>query len=61
VYKSAALFALGKSKEGLLQLEIALQKSPALIKHLIELNPSLLQNQHIVDVVTKYKRAKSSR
>jgi tetratricopeptide (TPR) repeat protein len=60
-YKSAILFALGKSKEGLLQLEIAMEKSAKLIKHFIELNPSLLQNQQIVDVIAKHKRSRSSR
>ena len=60
-YKSAILFALGKSKEGLLQLELAMEKSSKLIKQFIELNPSLLQNQQVVDVIAKYKRANSSR
>ena len=60
-YKSAVLFALGKSKEALLQLELAMQKSPKLIKSLVELNPSLLQNQPIVDIIAKHKRAKFSK
>ncbi len=54
-YKSAILFALGKSKEGLLQLELAMQKSPTLIKQFIELNPSLLQHQSIVELIATYK------
>jgi tetratricopeptide (TPR) repeat protein len=54
-YKSAILFALGKSKEGLLQLELALQKAPALVKQFIELNPSLLQHQPIVELISIYK------
>jgi tetratricopeptide (TPR) repeat protein len=54
-YKSAILFALGKSKEALLQLEMGLQKSPKLLKQLIELNPSLLQSQQVVDLVSRYK------
>ena len=60
-YKSAILFALGKSKEALLQLELAMERSSKLIKQLIELNPSLLQNQQVVDVIARYKRANSSR
>jgi tetratricopeptide (TPR) repeat protein len=59
-YKSVILFALGKSKEGLLHLELAMQKSSKLVKHFIELNPSLLQNHQIVDIIAKYKRAKPS-
>jgi tetratricopeptide (TPR) repeat protein len=54
-YKSAILFALGKSKEGLLQLELALQKSPGLIRQFIQLNPSLLQHQSIVELIATYK------
>jgi tetratricopeptide (TPR) repeat protein len=54
-YKSAILFALGKSKEGLLQLELAMQKAPALIRQFVELNPSLLQHQSIVELIASYK------
>jgi tetratricopeptide (TPR) repeat protein len=55
-YKSAILFAMGRSKEALLQLELAMEKSSKLIKQLIELNPSLLQNQQVVDLISRYKR-----
>ena len=58
-YKSAALLALGKSKEGILQLEKAMSISPKLVKKFVELNPSLLQNQLVVDVVARFKRNKS--
>ena len=58
-YKSAILFALGKPKDGLLQLEVAMQKSPKIVSQFISLNPSLLQNQQIVDVISKYKRSNS--
>jgi hypothetical protein len=34
-------------------------KSPKLLKKFIELNPSVLQNQQVVDVVAKFKRNKS--
>ena len=44
-YMSAILFASGKSKEALLQLESAMGKSPKLLKRFIELNPVILQNQ----------------
>ena len=58
-YKAAALFALGKSKEAILQLEIAMEKSPRLLKKFIELNPAILQNQSVVDVIARFKRNKS--
>lgn len=58
-YKTAVLFALGKSKEGLLQLEKAMTASPKLLKKLLELNPSILQNPQVVDIIATYKRNKS--
>lgn len=54
-YKSAILFALGKSKEALLQLELGMQQSPSLIKQFVALNPSLLQHQSIVELIAIYK------
>ena len=58
-YKSTVLFTLHRSKEALLQLEKGLQVSPKLIKQMIELEPSLLQNQQIIDLWAKYKKRKS--
>ncbi len=58
-YKAALLFGAGKTKEALLQLEAAMEVSPKLLKKFIELNPSILQNQQVVDVVARFKRNKS--
>lgn len=58
-YKAAALMAAGKIKEGLLQLEEAMEKQPKLLKKFIELNPSILQNQQVVDLLARFKRKKS--
>jgi len=58
-YCSAAFFALGKSKEALLQLEKAMDKSPKLLKKFIELNPSILQSQQVVDLIARFKRNKN--
>src|SRR6201994_2853887 len=58
-YLSAVNFALGKSREGLLQLENAMAKSPKLLKKLMELNPVILQYQPVVDVIARYKKNKS--
>lgn len=58
-YKSAFLLALGKSKEAILQLETGMSKNPKLVKKLIELNPSILQNQLVVDIVARFKRSRS--
>ncbi len=58
-YKTAILFAMGKSKEAILQLENGMQQNPKLIKKLIELNPSILQSQQVVDVIARFKKKKS--
>lgn len=59
-YQSAICFAAGKSKEGLLQLEGALHKSPKLVKKFVELNPSILQNQQVVDLLARFRRNKKN-
>jgi len=58
-YRSAILFAMGRNKEGLLHLESALQASPKLLRKFIELNPVILQNQAVVDLIATYKRKRS--
>ena len=55
-YLSASLFALGKAKNGLLYLEKAMQRAPKKLKNFIALNPSILQNTRVVDVIAQYKR-----
>ncbi len=58
-YKAAILFETGDTKEALLQLEKAMELAPKLLKKFIELNPSILQNQQVVDLIAKYKRKRS--
>lgn len=58
-YKAAVLFSLSKPKEGLLQLETAMEQAPKLLKKFIELSPAILQNQQVVDIIAKFKRNKS--
>jgi len=55
---SASLFAAGKPKEGLLQLETGLTQAPKLVKKFIELNPSILQNSQVVDLLARYKKGR---
>ena len=57
-YYTAALFALGRSKEAMLQLEKGMEKSPKLLKKLVELNPSVLQNSQVVDLIARYKKGR---
>jgi hypothetical protein len=58
-YKTDFLFALVKSKEAIIQLELAMDRNAKLIKKFIELSPSLLQNQSVVDVIARLKKRKS--
>jgi len=58
-YLSNILFSMGKSKEAILYLERAMEKAPKLLKKFVELNPSILQNQQVVDIIAKFKRNKS--
>lgn len=58
-YKSAFLYAMGKPKEALLHLETAMSRNPKLIKKFIEINPSILQVQQVVDLIARYKKRNS--
>jgi tetratricopeptide (TPR) repeat protein len=58
-YKSAILFELGKSKEAMLFLQLALKNAPAMVTQFIQLNPSLLQNSSIVEIISANKNLKS--
>jgi tetratricopeptide (TPR) repeat protein len=55
-YYSACLLSLRKTKEALLQLEKGMEKAPKLLKKLVELNPSVLQNNQVVDLIARYKK-----
>lgn len=57
-YYAASLFATGKTKEALLQLDEGMQKAPKLLKKLIEIYPSLLQKSQVVDLIANYKKIK---
>jgi tetratricopeptide (TPR) repeat protein len=52
---STVLFAANKTKEALSQLETGLKQTPQFIKKFVELNPSILQNQQVVDMIAHYK------
>jgi tetratricopeptide (TPR) repeat protein len=56
-YKSAILFALGKSKEALIHLERGLQKAPRQLKNFVALNPVILQNQLVVDLIARHRKS----
>lgn len=58
-YKSAFLYAMGRSKEALLHLETAMSRNPRLVKKFIEINPAILQVQQVVDLIARYKKRNS--
>ncbi|HEX2606758.1 MAG TPA: tetratricopeptide repeat protein, partial [Flavisolibacter sp.] len=55
-YLSAILFAMNKSKEALLYLDKGMAGSRKHLKKFVELNPSILQNPQVIDVIAQYKR-----
>ena len=59
-YAAAIAFAQQEPKQALQSLEKGLKAAPRLLRKLIGLNPSLLQNQQVVDLIARYKR-KSNR
>ncbi len=58
-FKSRILYTMGKSKEATLQLQAAMEKSPKLLKKFIAMNPAILQNQQVVDLIAGFKKRKS--
>jgi tetratricopeptide (TPR) repeat protein len=58
-YKSSILFKMQYVSEAISQLEKAMEKSPKLLKKFMEMNPSILQNQQVVDVLARFKQRRS--
>ncbi len=54
--QAASLFELGKSKEGLIQLESALRIAPTKIKFFTELNNEFIRRASVADLISKYKK-----
>jgi tetratricopeptide (TPR) repeat protein len=59
-YLSAILFALAKPKEAILYLQNGLEIAPRKLKLFMELNPQLLQNKMVADLIARYKKRKPS-
>jgi hypothetical protein len=57
-YSASVLFADGRSKEAILLLEEGMSLSTKPLKKFVELNPAILQNQQVVDLLAKYKNKK---
>jgi len=57
-YKSLFLFALGKSREALASLESGMNSNPKLIRQFLELNPTFLQHQQVIEIIARHKKKK---
>jgi len=55
-YHAAILIEMGKSKEGLLQLEAGLRMAPSRVKIFSELNSEYLRRAGVIDLIGKYKK-----
>ncbi|MDE1191817.1 MAG: tetratricopeptide repeat protein [Arachidicoccus sp.] len=55
-YHAFALFATGDMEDALIYLESALHQSPRLFKKVLELNPFILQNHRVVDLLTQFRK-----
>ncbi len=55
---AAVLFAEGNQKSGLVYLLEALDAAPKLVKKMVALNPSILQNSQVIDVLSRFKTRK---
>lgn len=60
-YKALVHFATGRTRQALIYLEDALAQSPAQLKKILQINPSMLQHQQVADLVLKYKKRKNNR
>lgn len=57
-YQSAFLFAMGKSKEGLVTFQQGITANPKLVRQFIEINPSILQQPRVVELLAGMKKGK---
>lgn len=57
-YNMMALMSVGKVQEALSYLHEGMKRAPKMFKKALELNPSVLQNSKVVDVLLQYKRVR---
>lgn len=54
--KVGILMAMGKTKEAVIGLTLAMERSPRLLRKLVSLQPGILQHQQIVEVVARFRK-----
>ena len=59
-YRSAILYMMGKTTEGILQLEMALSKSTKLVNKLIKFYPEMVQDAKVAELIAQFKKGKLS-
>jgi tetratricopeptide (TPR) repeat protein len=59
--RAAVCIATGQFKEGLLQLENALQESPKHLKKMLAIDPTLLQHPGVLELIAKYKTVRKKK
>ena len=59
-YRSAILFMMGKSAEGLLQLEMALSKSSKQLKKFTKFYPEIVHDPKVAELIAQFKKGKKS-
>ncbi len=59
-YRSAILYMMGKTTEGMLQLEMALSKSSKLLNKLIKFYPEMVQDAKVAELIAQFKKGKLS-
>lgn len=55
-YHAFAVYAAGDIEDALIYLESALHQSPRLFKKVLELNPAILQNHRVVDLLSHFRK-----
>jgi len=55
-YSAALLYALGKTKQSLAELENALNSNVKLLKKMLQLSPEMIRNPLFVDLIGNYKK-----
>jgi tetratricopeptide (TPR) repeat protein len=59
-YRSAILYMMGKTSEGILQLEMALSKSSKLVNKLIKFYPEMVQDPKVAELIAQNKKGRLS-
>ena len=59
-YRSAILFMMGKSAEGLLQLEMAISKSSKQLKKFTKFYPEIVHDPKVAELIAQFKKGKKS-